>query len=187
MVELERDPKSIAAFRGRLAPREVVLWADSQRGPGKRELKWLVPVGIVVTTVVAIVAALAPAATVLIAILWGPSIGWTILRLRSRHFAVTDKRVLFVSSVWPRISGAWALHELNPHLVRHGEGRSIIHLSQAHFPMGLMPLGFWSDLHAREIPTYIENVPNIEAVRQLILRTIATAPPLEPADRKSVV
>lgn len=184
MQELAHNPKSMNAVRSVLAPRETVLWADRQRGPGKREAKILVIGCVIVTSILAAILIFAPAAIFIFALLWGPSICWAILRLHARHFAITDRRVIFVSAIWPRISGAWEHHDLNPHLVRHAEGRAIIHLTQSHLFFEMRPLGFWSQWYSRVIPTYIENVPNIETVRQLLLREIATASPPEPVARR---
>jgi len=92
------------------------------------------------------------------------------MEMLSRRFVATDRRVLFISGAWPFRWSYWNYSEMDVHWVRFGKGRNIIHL----LPFsGGMPR--WVARGA-VYPNYVENVPEIESVRELILEQIARRP-----------
>lgn len=94
---------------------------------------------------------------------------WTVEML-SRRFIATNRRVLFISGAWPFRSSYWNYSELDVHWLRFGKGRNIINLLP--FTRGVPNWGTRGAVY----PNYIENVPDIEAVRELILEQIARKP-----------
>ncbi len=115
----------------------------------------------------------APGLLLMWLILSSPFLAWWLLEMLTKSFVATDRRVIFRSRVWPHRWSYWNYAELNEHLVRVGSPKRIIHLSL--FMMGARGEPSWQYNWA-VYPTYIENVPDVEAVRELILEKIRNKP-----------
>lgn len=173
MQEPQKDPKVIRAGRHRLVAGETVLWACAQRGLGRRGL---VVLGAVALAYLAMWAALAKGSLIGVLILFAissPFLLWWLAEMMARSFIATDRRVIFISRIWPHRWSYWNYAEMNAPLVQVGKGKRIIHLQQ--FVLAAHGEPTWVSRGA-VYPGYIERVPDIESVRELILAHIARMP-----------
>jgi hypothetical protein len=177
MAELKKDPKVIASARKHLVTGERVLWAARHPVIGRRSLLHFSAQISALFTVAGIMALFASGSfngylrfLAFIAIIWSPHLVFGTLEMIFRQFLVTDRRVIFVSAFWPFRSSYWNHSELDAHWIRHGKDRNVIHLKP--FVRGV-PSFTWR--HA-VYPNHIENIPDIEAVRETILAQIAISP-----------
>ena len=178
---MEKDPRTIHLARRYLVPGETVLWAALQRGLGRRGLFVVGAVAFYFVAIWAITSLMGGPSLIL---LWlvpaSPFLLWWMVEMVSRRFIATDRRVLFVSAVWPFRWSYWNYSEMDEHWVRFGKGRSIIHFRP--FSRGTPGWVYnWA-----VYPTYVENVHDIESVRDLILAHIAQKPaPVEEEGNKN--
>jgi hypothetical protein len=181
MVELRKDPKVIATARKHLVPGECVLWAARHPFRGRRSLLHFAALPLGLLAVAGIMSLIVSGNfsgylwfLAFIAIISSPSLVFGTLEMIFRQFLVTDRRVIFVSAFWPFRWSYWNHSELDAHWIRHGKDRNVIHLKP--FVRGV-PSFYWR--HA-VYPNHIENIPDIEAVREAILVQIANNPtPIE--------
>jgi hypothetical protein len=184
MAELRKDPKVIASAQKRLVPGERILWAARQRGIGKRGLAVFAAVALWTIALSGLATLISsPSLTSFLGFMafWftmsSPFLGYWTLQTMSRRFLVTDRRVLFVSGVWPFRWAYWNHSELDVHWLRFGTGRNVIHFKP--FMRGLPD----RVSQPSSYPNYAESIPDIEAVRETILAQIALNPePVEEAD-----
>ncbi len=186
MQELQKDPKVIRAARAHLVPGETILWACAQHVLGRRGLLVL---GATLTwyfaiwTAMVLMAGGPLGALVFPMSLTAPFLFWWLVEMMARAFIATDRRVIFISRVWPFRWSYWNYAEMNEHLVRVGLDRNIIHFDQ--FNMHGRGVPNWV-YNLSVYPTYVENVHDIESVRDLILAGIAQKPaPVEDAGKPS--
>lgn len=171
MAELSKDPKTIAAARRHLLPDETVLWAARQRGVGRRGVMVFAANGCFALAVWGITALMGtPGFIVPWLVLASPFYLFWTMEMLSRRFIATDRRVVFISGAWPFRWSYWNYAELDVNWVRFGKGRSIIHLLP--FPRGIPR---WVS-NGAVYPNYVENVRDIEPLRELILAHIARSP-----------
>jgi len=187
MVDLRKDPRVIASAHKHLLPGEHVLWAARHPAIGKRSLLQAAIIMLSLLVIVGIMTLIAsgdfkayPAIAVFILVFFSPQLTLRTLEMMSRQFLVTDRRVIFVSAFWPFRSSYCNHAELDVHWISFGKGRNVIHLKP--FARGI-PAFYWR--HA-VYPDHIENIPDIEAVRETILAQIARNPaPVEEKARLS--
>lgn len=188
MTELRKDPKVIASAQKRLVRGESVLWAARQRGVGKRGLSVFAATALGNVAMLGVATlTISPNLTTFFgfAALWltvsSPFLAHWILEMVSRRFLVTDRRVLYVSAIWPFRWSYWNHSELDVHWVRFGTGRNVIHFQP--FMRGLPDWIAQPSIY----PAYVENIPDIETVRETILAQITRNPePVEEADPRKV-
>ena len=180
MTELRKDPKVIASAQKRLVPGERVLWAAKQPGLGRRGLMAVATVALWLLAVWGLFSLTSGGGVM---ILWlamtSPFLLWWAARMLRRYFLATDRRVIFISPVWPTRWSYWNYSEMDVHWVRHGMRRNVIDFKP--FARG-RPMGkrTWE-----VYPTDIEGVPDIEILREIILAQIANNPiPVDEEHRK---
>lgn len=169
MAELKKDPKVVRAILPRLAPGETVLWASAQHGLGRRGVVVLgsALAGNFAICAIMVLFARAPFEAIVYPLSFSaPFLGWWVVEMMARSFIATDRRIIFLSRVWPRRRSYWNYADLNVPLVEVGRNKKIIHLS--HFIIRGHDEPAWV-YNLAVYPTYIEQVPDIEAVRSLIL------------------
>jgi hypothetical protein len=178
MAELKKDPKVIASAQKRLVPGERVLWAARQPPFDRKipeHLAWTVLFMIGMAGLMSLVVTghvrSFPGTFMLILIVFVPHLTFWTLEMMSRQFLVTDRRVIFISAFWPFRWSYWNHLELDVEKVRLDRNRKVIHLGPR--PRGIPPLNWKHAVY----PHHVENVPDIEAVRETILKQIALSPP----------
>lgn len=177
MAELKQDPKVIASARKHLVAGERVLWAAWHPLIGRRSLlhfSALISGPFIFAGIMALFVSGSfngyPMFVAFIAIVLSPHLVFGTLEMIFRQFLVTDRRVIFVSAFWPFRWSYWNHSELDAHWIRHGKDRNVIHLK----PFArCVPSFNW---HHTVYPDHIENIADIEAVRETILAQIANSP-----------
>jgi hypothetical protein len=171
MAEVKKDPKVIASARKHLVLGERVLWAARQRGVGKRGFVAMTAVPIFFLSLWGMCAAMGfPNSIIYFLVVVSPGLLWWAAQNFSSCFLVTDRRVIYISATWPFRSYYWNHSELDAHWIRLGQGRNVIHFKP--FVRGGLNGRYTFEIY----PNYVENVPDIESVREIILTQIASRP-----------
>jgi hypothetical protein len=153
---------------------EEVLWAARSRGPTWRE--WPTFTGIVLFVAFALlVGVITGSQQIPIFIL--AVMTWYFIGSWFYVFGVTSRRVVILRDLPFR---SWIYAEsgdIDPGWPRIDIGRGKIQFGRDGQPGGFVPSGLWSHLASQRsgMKQYIDNVPDIEAVRGLILDCIAAA------------
>lgn len=169
--ELSIDPKAAAAIQRWLLPEERILWAASRSSISARDWFEIVPASLAICVAMAF-GLWAGWRAMLFMIVPG---GWLLVgsiqlaRLWFWRFAVTTHGVIIANTFWPRGAMGWSSRALDKHWIAHNRGKGIIKLG------GVADRGGGFLISMRSHRSFIDNVPDIEAVRDLILRRLAAS------------
>ncbi|MDP3739021.1 MAG: hypothetical protein Q8R02_16625 [Hyphomonadaceae bacterium] len=166
------DPKAERALRRVLPPDEEILWAVAQRSPSWRQWYFFLMFGIFFC---AFALPVSPWSRVTpISQILAVSSVWYFVGEWSYVFACTSRRVIILRTLPPRSWTYIDYGKMDADWGRSHSGLGVIKFGGQVF-QHFTPSGKWSHFTSQRLGMkgYIDNVPDIEAVRALILEQIA--------------
>ncbi len=169
---LQVEPQAAHSIRRIIPADEHVLWAANCRGPTLRQLHLYLILAIFIG-VPALMSLLVDPGFIILTVPLAPGIIWYLAGEWFYVFAVTDRRVIFLRTLPPRSWVHYDFADIDIEWPRSHAGRGVIKFGWRHFRAS----GPWSHLTSQRsgMKGYIDNVPDIEAVRALIVDRISRA------------
>jgi hypothetical protein len=154
---------------------EEVLWAIRRRGPGPRVRRYLIVQAAIIGTLLALATAYGGVAGfVILGLLFLPPTIFMAVGQWFVTYGLTDRRFIVLCRLWPRSWGFSDLSAVDPNWITFNRGRDVIDL------WAFQTVGFWNWWERGRVLGRVENVPDIEGLRALVLKRISLAPPPPP-------